>query len=99
MSFLNEPLYPDHTFFSTEQDDQSDLFASLSMLFNCANLYVRVTYIIIQIHEVGFINLRIKKMSRYENDSHTYSINRFVLDEVVIPLWSVSTYSIKESIV
>nr|DAH25324.1 MAG TPA: hypothetical protein [Caudoviricetes sp.] len=51
------------------------------------------------LHQLGFINLRIKKMSRYENDSHTYSINRFVLDEVVIPLWSVSTYSIKESIV
>lgn len=38
-------------------------------------------------------------MSRYEYRPHTYSINRFVLDEVVIPLWSVSTYSIKESIV
>nr|DAH25325.1 MAG TPA: hypothetical protein [Caudoviricetes sp.] len=44
MTFLNEPLYPDHTFFSIEQDDQSDLGAFLSMLFNCANLYVRVTY-------------------------------------------------------
>lgn len=38
-------------------------------------------------------------MSRYEDDPHTYSINRFVLDEVVIPLWPISTYSIKESIV